>query len=80
MTLAAKPGVVTAVGPVAPVEGAATGVGLRHGLRHGVSALEGAHRRRLRQLAVDPAESTEGVRFTARVLSGNLSNPGPPCR
>ncbi|SOC46822.1 hypothetical protein SAMN05660748_0462 [Blastococcus aggregatus] len=29
--------------------------------------------RRLRQLAVDPAESTEGVRFTARVLTGNLS-------
>jgi hypothetical protein len=29
--------------------------------------------RRLRQLAVDPADSTEGVRFTARVLSGNLS-------
>ena len=29
--------------------------------------------RRLRQLAVDPADSTEGVRFTARVLTGNLS-------
>ncbi|WP_240619600.1 hypothetical protein [Blastococcus sp. TF02-8] len=28
--------------------------------------------RRLRQLATDPAESEEGVRFTARVLSGNL--------
>ena len=28
--------------------------------------------RRLRELATDPADSTEGVRFTARVLSGNL--------
>ncbi|MFW3168783.1 hypothetical protein [Geodermatophilus sp. CPCC 206100] len=28
--------------------------------------------RRLRELATDPAESAEGVRFTARVLSGNL--------
>jgi hypothetical protein len=28
--------------------------------------------RRLRELATDPAESTEGVRFTARVLTGNL--------
>lgn len=28
--------------------------------------------RRFRELAVDPAESSEGVRFTARVLSGNL--------
>ncbi|MGY2082733.1 hypothetical protein [Blastococcus sp. SYSU DS0539] len=27
---------------------------------------------RLRQLATDPADSAEGVRFTARVLSGNL--------
>lgn len=29
--------------------------------------------RRLRQLAVDPAESADGVRFAARVLTGNLS-------
>ena len=28
--------------------------------------------RRLRELATDPADTTEGVRFTARVLSGNL--------
>jgi hypothetical protein len=28
--------------------------------------------RRLRELATDPAESDEGVRFTARVLTGNL--------
>jgi hypothetical protein len=28
--------------------------------------------RRLRELATDPADSAEGVRFTARVLSGNL--------
>jgi hypothetical protein len=28
--------------------------------------------RRLRELATDPVDSTEGVRFTARVLSGNL--------
>ncbi|WP_254920658.1 hypothetical protein [Blastococcus mobilis] len=28
--------------------------------------------RRLRELATDPADSTEGVRFAARVLSGNL--------
>jgi hypothetical protein len=28
--------------------------------------------RRLRELATDPAEEVEGVRFTARVLSGNL--------
>jgi hypothetical protein len=28
--------------------------------------------RRLRELATDPADATEGVRFTARVLSGNL--------
>ncbi|MGY2065470.1 hypothetical protein [Blastococcus sp. SYSU DS0619] len=27
---------------------------------------------RLRQLATDPADTTDGVRFTARVLSGNL--------
>ena len=28
--------------------------------------------RRLRELATDPADSTEGIRFAARVLSGNL--------
>jgi hypothetical protein len=32
-----------------------------------------ALRRRVRELATDPADTTEGVRFTARVLSGNLT-------
>ncbi len=31
-----------------------------------------ALRRRVRELATDPADTAEGVRFTARVLSGNL--------
>ncbi|WP_448642714.1 hypothetical protein [Geodermatophilus sp. URMC 63] len=32
-----------------------------------------ALRRRVRELATDPADTAEGVRFTARVLSGNLT-------
>ena len=51
-----------------------TSVGLVHALL-GEDEGDGdpdALRRRVRELATDPADTGEGVRFTARVLSGNL--------
>lgn len=52
-----------------------TSLGLVHALLGEDETGDGdpeALRRRVRELATDPAESAEGVRFTARVLTGNL--------
>jgi hypothetical protein len=49
-----------------------TVIGLVHALLGNAEGEPQQLGRRLRELATDPAESVEGVRFTARVLSGNL--------